>query len=262
MRVLLILLPAVVLAQTGSSQQQTGSSKPASRATGSPTARRSTATRAPLALTTDDQKTIYALGLSIYRSLGQFDLSPSELAIVERAMTDAAAKKPAEELSVWGPKIQGLAQVRAARGLEREKADSQAYTQKALSQPGAVKTVSGIIFRELRPGTGPSPTSTDTVRVNYRGNLVNGTEFDSSYARNQPAEFALNHVIPCWTEGLQKMKVGEKAELVCPSNVAYGDQGRPGIPGGATLIFQVELLQIVGGTPATPAAPPTPPPTH
>lgn len=258
MRVLLILLPAIVLAQTGSSQPQAPSSKPASRATAasSATAKRPAGTSAAPALTTDDEKTIYALGLSIYRSLGQFDLSPKELAIVQKAITDAAARKPAEELNVWGPKIQPFAQARAARGLERQKADSQAYIEKVLSQPGAVKTGSGLVYRELRPGTGLAPTATDTVRVNYRGTLVNGTEFDSSYARKEPAEFALNRVIPCWTEGLQKMKVGGKAELVCPSNLAYGDEGRPGIPGGATLVFEVELLQIGGGNPSTTAPPP------
>ncbi|HEX3682041.1 MAG TPA: FKBP-type peptidyl-prolyl cis-trans isomerase [Bryobacteraceae bacterium] len=211
------------------------------------------------AVMTDDEKTIYALGLSIYRSLGQFDLSPSELAIVEKAMSDAASGKPAVELNMWGPKIQPFARARATRGLEREKAASQAYIDKAAAQAGAVKTDSGLIYRELRPGTGPSPTPTDTVKVNYRGTLVNGTEFDSSYSRNEPAQFALNGVIPCWTEGLQKMKVGGKAELVCPSSLAYGDGGRPSIPGGAALIFEVELLEIAGANPPAPPAPVSPP---
>lgn len=203
---------------------------------------------------TDEQKILYALGLSIYRSLGQFSLSSGELAIVEKAMSDASAGKPAIELNEWGPKIQPFAQARAAQAQEREKAASQAYLAKASAQPGAVKTGSGLVYRELRPGTGPSPVATDTVKVNYRGTLVNGTEFDSSYSRNEPAQFALNGVIPCWTEGLQKMKVGGKAELVCPSSIAYGDGGRPGIPGGAALTFEVELLDIV--RPNAPAAPP------
>jgi FKBP-type peptidyl-prolyl cis-trans isomerase FkpA len=230
---------------------------------------------------TDEEKTVYALGLSIYRSLGQFDLSPAELALVEKAMSDAAAGKPALELNAWGPKIQPFARERAARSLDKQKAASQAYLDKAAAQPGAVRTESGMVYRELRPGTGPSPTATDTVKVNYRGTLVDGTEFDSSYARNQPAQFALNGVIPCWTEGLQHMKVGGKAELVCPANLAYGDSGRPAIPGGAALIFEVELLEIAGAGntgpagpagqavpgepgapphPSTPPAPSTPPP--
>ena len=109
-----------------------------------------------------------------------------------------------------------------------------------------MKTASGLVYREVTAGTGPSPVAADTVRVQYRGTLVNGTEFDSSYARNEPAEFALGGVIGCWTEGLQKMKVGGKARLVCPSDLAYGDEGRPSIPGGAALIFDIELLGILG----------------
>jgi FKBP-type peptidyl-prolyl cis-trans isomerase FkpA len=200
-------------------------------------------------LTTDDEKTIYAFGLTIARSLGPFDLSAHELEIVKRALTDAAAGKPAVELNTWGPKIQPLAQSRSAHVAEREKTASKEYLEKAATAPGAVKTASGLIYRELRAGTGASPAATDTVKVHYRGTLVNGTEFDSSYSRNEPAQFALNGVIRCWTEGLQKMKVGAKAQLVCPSDLAYGDEGRPSIPGGAALIFEVELLDIPGKTP-------------
>ena len=113
--------------------------------------------------------------------------------------------------------------------------------------PGAVRTASGLVYRDLRVGTGASPAATDMVKVQYRGTLVNGTEFDSSYKRNEPATFPLNQVIPCWTEGVQKMKVGGKAQLVCPSSIAYGDRGAPpDIPGGATLIFEIELLGIGG----------------
>jgi FKBP-type peptidyl-prolyl cis-trans isomerase FkpA len=246
MRVLFLLLPIGLTVQGVWAQAAKPKPVPATRNANAP------------AVMTDDEKTIYALGLSIYRSLGQFDLSPSELAIVEKAMSDAASGKPTVELNVWGPKIQPFAQARATRGLEREQAASQAYIDKAATQPGAVKTDSGLIYRELRPGTGPSPTAADTVKVNYRGTLVNGTEFDSSYSRNEPAQFALNGVIPCWTEGLQKMKVGGKAELVCPSSLAYGDGGRPSIPGGAALIFEVELLEIAGGNPPAPPVPPAP----
>jgi FKBP-type peptidyl-prolyl cis-trans isomerase FkpA len=124
-------------------------------------------------------------------------------------------------------------------------ADSKAALDKAAAEPGAVRTESGLVYRELTTGTGESPKPTDTVTVHYRGMLVNGTEFDSSYKRNEPAGFLLNRVIPCWTEGLQKMKVGGKSRLVCPASLAYGDRGAPpSIPGGATLIFEVELLGI------------------
>jgi FKBP-type peptidyl-prolyl cis-trans isomerase FkpA len=127
---------------------------------------------------------------------------------------------------------------------QREKALAGEYLAKAAAEPGAVKMPSGLIYRELTPGTGDSPKATDTVKVHYRGTLINGTEFDSSYKRNQPAQFQLNGVIKCWTEGVQKMKVGGKSKLTCPSDLAYGDQGRPSIPGGATLVFEVELLGI------------------
>jgi FKBP-type peptidyl-prolyl cis-trans isomerase FkpA len=198
------------------------------------------------ALTTDDQKTIYALGLSIYRSLSAFDLSPAELEIVKRGMSDAAAGKPAVEISTWGPKIDPLAKARAAKVGLKQKAASVAFLAKVAAEPGCVKTDTGLIYKELTPGSGASPVATDTVKVNYRGTFPDGREFDSSYSRNQPAEFALNAVIRCWTEGVQKMKVGGKSRLVCPSDIAYGDQGRPGIPGGSTLVFEIELLSVTG----------------
>jgi FKBP-type peptidyl-prolyl cis-trans isomerase FkpA len=196
---------------------------------------------------TEDDKIIYSLGLSIYRQLGQFDLSPAELELVKQALTDAAAQKPAVEIETYGPRIQTLAEARASRLASREKAASSEFATKAATEPGAVKTASGLVYRDLTPGTGDSPKATDTVKVNYRGTLTNGNEFDSSYKRNMPIEFPLNQVIPCWTEGVQRMKVGGKARLVCPSDIAYGDQGHPPtIPGGATLVFEVELLGISG----------------
>lgn len=110
---------------------------------------------------------------------------------------------------------------------------------------GAEKTASGITITMIKAGTGRQPTADNVVKVHYRGTLTNGSEFDSSYKRGQPASFPLRQVIPCWTEGVQKIKVGGKAKLVCPANLAYGSQGRPGIPANSTLIFEVELLDIV-----------------
>jgi FKBP-type peptidyl-prolyl cis-trans isomerase FkpA len=122
---------------------------------------------------------------------------------------------------------------------------SKAYLDHAAAEAGAIKTSSGLIYRELTPGSGKSPTASDVVKVHYRGTLVDGTEFDSSYKRNEPATFPLNGVIACWTEGVQRMKVGGKSRLVCPSAIAYGEAGSPpAIPGGATLIFEIELLGI------------------
>jgi len=247
-RFLLLFAASIALAQTTNTSQSarpktpsktTAAAKPASKA-------------APAhSLTTDDQKTIYALGLSIYRSIGPFNLTPAELAIVQRAISDAAAGRPAEKLDDWGPKIQPLAQARMT-------AAANGFLAKAAAEPGAVKTSSGLVYREIKAGTGTSPKATDTVKVNYRGTFVDGTEFDSSYKRNEPATFPLNGVIPCWTEGVQKMKVGGEAQLVCPASIAYGERGRPGIPGGATLVFDITLLDIPAA-PAPPAAPPAPP---
>ena len=118
----------------------------------------------------------------------------------------------------------------------------------AATEAGAVTTESGLVYRSLKEGAGPAPTAADTVKVHYRGTLVDGTEFDSSIKRGQPAEFPLGRVIKCWTEGVQRMKVGGKARLTCPAAIAYGERGTPGgpIPPNATLSFEVELLGISG----------------
>ena len=117
----------------------------------------------------------------------------------------------------------------------------------AAKEPGAQVTPSGLVFRSLKEGTGASPQASDKVRVHYRGTFPDGKEFDSSYARGQPAEFPLDRVIKCWTEGVQKLKVGGKARLTCPPGIAYGERGAGGtIPPNATLHFEVELLGIAG----------------
>ena len=243
----MFLIPAVLMAQS------TAPKAPAAQSTtAAPTAKTAPkSASAPQAaapvLATDEEKTVYALGLQVYRSLAQFDLSPAEVELVKRALADAAAGKPAVDVNEWVPKLQPFAQARSARVAEQQKAASKAYLAKAGAEAGAVKTESGLIYMDLQPGSGASPQASDTVKVNYRGTLIDGTEFDSSYKRNQPAQFPLNGVIRCWTEGVQKMKVGGKARLVCPSDIAYGDSGRPPlIPGGATLVFEIELLEIEG----------------
>ena len=244
----MLFLPALLIIQGASldAQAPPAAKPPAAKSApaAAPAPKAAPASPGAPGLATDDEKIIYSLGLSISRSLGQFDLSPAEIDIVKRALSDAAAGKPAIDINAWGPKIEGLAKARGARVAEREKTTSKAYLAKAAAEPGAMKTPSGLVYKELRAGTGPNPKPSDTVKVNYRGTLINGTEFDSSYKRNQPAQFPLSGVIPCWTEGVQKIKVGGKAQLVCPSELAYGDGGRPSIPGGAALIFEIELLEI------------------
>ncbi|AKJ03512.1 FKBP-type peptidyl-prolyl cis-trans isomerase FkpA [Archangium gephyra] len=204
-------------------------------------------------LKTEDEKTIYALGLSIGRSVKVFDLTPAEIEIVKRGMTDSlTGAKPVVDLEKYGPNLQPLAKGRQERA-------GQKFLETAAKEKGATKLPSGIIYKELKAGTGASPKATDTVKVNYRGTLITGTEFDSSYKRGEPAEFPLNGVIPCWTEGVQKMKVGGKSQLVCPAKVAYGDQGSPpSIPPNATLVFEIELLGIGGQGADVPRADPQP----
>ena len=124
-------------------------------------------------------------------------------------------------------------------------AQSDPVLAAAAKEPGAVVTPSGLVFRSLKDGSGPSPGPADTVKVHYRGTFPDGREFDSSFKRGEPIEFPLTGVIKCWTEGVQRMKVGGKAKLVCPAEIAYGDRGSPPkIPPGAPLVFTVELLEI------------------
>jgi FKBP-type peptidyl-prolyl cis-trans isomerase FkpA len=124
---------------------------------------------------------------------------------------------------------------------------ADAVTEASAKEAGAVVTASGLVFRSLKDGTGASPSASDKVKVHYRGTFADGREFDSSYKRGEPIEFPLSGVIKCWTEGVQRMKVGGKAKLTCPAAIAYGERGAGGvIPPNATLLFDVELLAING----------------
>jgi FKBP-type peptidyl-prolyl cis-trans isomerase FkpA len=196
---------------------------------------------------TDQDKTLYALGVALAGQLAPFALTPAEVDMVKAGLTDAALNHPHKaEVKDFMPKIQELRTQRAATLAAAEKKSGEAFVTKAASEPGAKKLDNGIIITTLKPGTGPSPKATDKVKVHYHGTLTDGTVFDSSVQRGQPATFPLNGVIKCWTEGLQQMKVGGKSRLICPSDVAYGDRGAPPrIKPGATLVFEVELLEIV-----------------
>jgi FKBP-type peptidyl-prolyl cis-trans isomerase FkpA len=196
---------------------------------------------------TDQDKTMYALGVALANSLTPFALTPAELDMVKAGLTDAVLNHPHKvEPREFMSKIQELRGQRMAQAAATEKKAGEAYLAKAAAAPGAKKLDSGVIITTLTPGTGPSPKATDKVKVHYHGTLTDGTVFDSSVQRGEPATFALNSVIKCWTDGLQQMKVGGKSRLVCPSDVAYGDRGAPPrIKPGATLVFEVELLEIV-----------------
>jgi FKBP-type peptidyl-prolyl cis-trans isomerase FkpA len=198
-------------------------------------------------LANDEQKQLYALGVAVSQSLSEFELSESDLEIVKSGLSDGILKRTLKvDLQTVKPKIQQLVQARAAVVGAREKKAGAAFMAKAAAEPGAKKTASGAIVTMLKEGKGPSPKASDTVKVQYQGTLMDGTVFDSSIQRGQPATFPLGNVIKCWTEGVQEIKVGGKARLVCPADIAYGDRGSPpAIKPGATLVFEVELLEIV-----------------
>jgi FKBP-type peptidyl-prolyl cis-trans isomerase FkpA len=209
---------------------------------------------------TEDQKAFYALGVHLNKQLSVFDLSSEELKYVQKGMSDAAAGKKLEaEPETNMQKLGLLAQARMLKTSEKQKELSKAFLEKAATEKGAQKTASGMIYTEIKAGTGAQPKAANVVKVHYVGTLIDGKEFDSSVKRGQPVDFPLGQVIPCWTEGVGMMKVGGKAKLVCPSNIAYGDQGRPPIiPGGATLIFEVELLDVKAASASAPKMPMAP----
>jgi FKBP-type peptidyl-prolyl cis-trans isomerase FkpA/FKBP-type peptidyl-prolyl cis-trans isomerase FklB len=198
-------------------------------------------------LQTDEQKTLYALGLALSQNLGVFHLSEAELAFVSAGIADGVLhKKPEVDMQTYGPKVQQLYSARMTQVADTEKKAGLAFADKAAHADGAKKTPSGLVISTIKPGAGATPKPTDTVKVHYHGTLIDGTVFDSSVKRGEPATFPLNGVIKCWSEALPLMKVGGKSRLVCPSGLAYGDRGHPPrIMPGATLVFEVELLEIV-----------------
>jgi FKBP-type peptidyl-prolyl cis-trans isomerase FkpA len=201
---------------------------------------------APVKLETEDQKTLYTLGLLLGRNIKPFALTPEELAIVKAGLTDFVTNTtPQVEIDTYGPKVNELAQTRASAGADEAKKKGQEFADNVAKEKDATKTASGVVIRTITAGAGASPTAADVVKVHYEGKLIDGTVFDSSVKRGEPAEFPLSGVVPCWTEALQKMKKGEKSQVVCPSSAAYGDRGSPpSIPPGATLSFEVELIDF------------------
>jgi FKBP-type peptidyl-prolyl cis-trans isomerase len=206
----------------------------------------SCASAAEPALETEEQKTLYALGLAISSNLKTINLTEDEWAVVQAGMTDGVlGNEPKIELEVYGPKIDGMMRARIAAATEKEKEAGAAFLAEQTAAEGAVKSETGMVYFEISPGTGDAPSASDTVKVHYHGTLRDGTVFDSSRER-EPVSFPLSGVVPCFSEGIQKMKVGGKSKLICPPELAYGDRGAPpGIPPGATLVFEVELLEIV-----------------
>lgn len=198
------------------------------------------ATAATSTLTgSEDDKALYALGVAVSQNIASFEFTAAELEKVKQGFTDGALGKPSQvDVQTYIPRLRELQ-------TERIAAVAKVALDKAAAEPGAKRLESGLVITTVKEGTGPAPQPTDTVKVHYHGTLPNGKVFDSSVDRGEPATFPLNGVIPCWTEGVQQIKVGGKAKLVCPAAIAYGDRGAPpDIGPGATLIFDVELLSI------------------
>lgn len=212
---------------------------------------------------TEDEKTIYALGVAVAQNLKSFNLSPDEIKLLVAGLTASLAnEKPSVDVAAYRDKLNALAQARTAARATLEREASTKFLADAASQKGAQKKTSGLIYLETRAGSGDAPTTKDKVRVQYTGKRRDGSVFDSSIERGKPADFPLGRMIACWTEGIQLMKPGGKAVLTCPADLAYGDTGLP--PGSGTMIapgsalqFDVELLSVEKGAgEEPPQAPP------
>jgi len=194
----------------------------------------------------EEEKTLYYMGTAMEQSLRSFSLSAEELDLVIRGLREAHAGKQLElDRATYHPKAQALGKQRMKKAADAEKLKAHAFIADAAQRKGAIRTESGLIYTEVAPGSGDSPQPTDTVKVQYRGTLRDGTVFDSSEKRGSLFELQLDRVIPCWSEGVSMMKVGGKSTIICPPEIAYGERGSPPvIPGNAALSFEVELLAI------------------
>lgn len=198
----------------------------------------------------EDDKVFYYVGTqlaeSIRSNLGQLELSDAQLAIVARGVQEGIAGT-AESLdpAVYQAKFEAFANSKMQAKIDAEQEASAAYLASMAAEDGAETTASGLVYLELQEGDGAQPLPSSRIRAHYHGTLRDGTVFDSSVDRGEPLEIGLAQVIPCWTEGIAKMKVGGKAKLTCPSTIAYGERGSGAIPPYAALTFEVELIEVL-----------------
>lgn len=204
-------------------------------------------------LESDDDKTLYALGLAVSRNLSALGLEGRDLEIVLSGIRDGVTGAEARaSLEEFGPRIESLAQARVEARAVRLREEGAAFLETMAAEDGATRTDSGMIVFDEVVGDGASPETTDRVKLHYRGTFPDGREFDTSIG-GDPIEFSLAAVVPCFSEGVSGMNVGGKRKLVCPPELAYGDSGyAPMVPPGATLVFEIELFDVV-----TPDPPPT-----
>lgn len=198
-------------------------------------------------LQNDKEKASYAIGTQIGRSLKSQNADVDVTALTA-GLSDALAGKEArlkpEEMQASLMKLQEEAMKKAVEGSEKNLKEGEAYLEKNKTKEGVKTTASGLQYEVVKEGTGPMPKETDNVKVHYTGTLINGEKFDSSVERGEPATFPVNGVIPGWTEALKMMKAGSKWKLAIPAKLAYGQQGRPGIPPNSVLLFEVELIEV------------------
>ena len=262
-----LLAAGIVLLGTAAAQQTT--TTPATKpktATGATTTHKTTTTaRKSLPLVTEKDKQSYAIGLSVGKNLSRdsIEVEPKfVLQGIQDALGNGKLQLTDEQIktvmSALQASVQQKQEAKRVAAEAKNKKDGAAYLEANASKPGVTKLPSGLQYKVLTAGTGPKPTATDSVVCNYRGTLIDGTEFDSSYKRGQPATFPVGRVIKGWTEALQLMPVGSKWQLVIPSDLAYGDRGQGPIGPDATLVFEVELMSIQPKAPAPAAT--TPPP--
>ncbi len=210
-------------------------------------------------LKNEDNKTLYAVGNMFGQRLQTFELTDAEIDALLMGMKDALKNsKAAVDVNNQQTKIQELFQKKMAVRSEKEKKTGAEFLEGFVKKESAQKTPSGIAYKMLKEGTGKQPKATDVVKVHYHGTLIDGTVFDSSIERGKEVEFPLDRVIKGWTEAVQLLKEGGKIKVVIPSDLAYGDVGAPPkIPGGATLVFEIELFEVKGApAPAAPAPAP------
>ena len=198
-------------------------------------------------LETDDQKVLYAIGQALARNIVNLEFTPEEMVFITVGLNEGVTGVESRvDMTVYGPLLDASMRTRTTQMTQKEREAGQAYCDAEAQKEGAEKLASGMVFQAIVEGDGPMPGPSDTVKVHYHGTLRDGSVFDSTRAK-EPAQFSVGGVIPCFSEGLQKMKVGGKARVTCPTDLAYGDRGRPGsIRPGAALTFELELVEVIG----------------